>query len=220
VIYARYRTLFPLLCISLLIGCTPDYLNPSFSPGGHYYNGNQLAKYFHHLSDLPLEQLIQEYEAAKLAYKTNENYANTLRYVLFLLLPNPELNDSTQAERILESVLRSNKNEIKSLENISLLLTYFVKKINKDKMLYEYHSDRLEDEIDKNRKQLLTYQKLNKKLRDTVRKKIQQDVRYQKLDQELKEKSKTIETLQKKIEELKTIERNLNQRRNTKSPTT
>lgn len=218
--YARYRTLFPLLCLSFLTGCTLDNLQLPFFPGEHHANADQLAEYFHHISNLPLEQLIREYETAKLVYDNHKNYTNTLRYVLFLILPNPELNDTRQAEHLLASMLRSNKNENKSLENISILLIYLVKEINRDEMLHEYHNARLMGEIEKNKKQLLIYRKLNEKLRDTVRKKAQQDVYYQKLNQELQEKRETIEALQKKIEELKTIERNLNQRRNTKSPTT
>ena len=55
---------------------------------------------------------------------------------------------------------------------------------------------------------------------DIIEKEDQLKMRIQGLNHALKEKDETIERLQKKIEELKTIERNLNQRRNTKSPTT
>jgi chromosome segregation ATPase len=220
VIYTRYRSLFPLLCITLLTGCTSDFLNPSFWPGDHYYNGNQVAKYFHYISNLQLEQQRQAYEAARLAYTENENYTNTLRYVLFLLLPAPELNNSGEAERILTSVLKANKNKNKSLEHISVLLFHLVKEINKSKMLYEHQSKQLGGEIEKKKEQLLTYKKRNKKLRDIIEKGDQLKIRIRELNHALKEKDETIERLQKKIEELKTIERNLNQRRNTKSPTT
>lgn len=219
-IYTRYWTLFSLLGISLLTGCTSDTFNASFFPGGHHYNGNQAAKYFYHISNLPLDQQTQAYEAARLAYKESENYTAALRYVLFLLLPSPELHNSAEAERILASVLQSNKSEHKSLEHISVLLAHLVKEINRGKIWNEQRSKKLEGEIDKNKKQLLTLQKRNEKLNEIIRIKEQQDIRYEKLEHALKEKEETIDRLQKKIEELKTIERNLNQRRNTKSPAT
>ena len=195
-------------------------LNPSFLPGDHYYNGNQVAKYFHYISTLQLEQQRQAYEEARLAYTENENYTNTLRYVLFLLLPAPELNNSGEAERIMMSVLKANQNEDNSLEHISTLLFHLVKEINKNKILYKNQSKQLGSDISKKEEQLLFYQMRNKKLRGMIKKEDQLKKHIHELNNKLKEKDITIESLQKKIEELKTIERNLNQRRNTKSPTT
>ena len=219
-IYTRYRTFFFLLCISLLTGCTSEQLNSSFFPGYRYDNANRVAKYYHDISKLPYDQQLQAYENARLAYTENGNVTNTLRYVLFLLLPSPELHNSAEAERILTALLQANQSENQSLEHISVLLAQLVREINNRKTLYEHRRNELAGEMRKKEKALLMYQKRNEKLSDIIRQKEQQAVYYQKLERALKEKDETIEMLQKKIEELKTIEKNLNQRRNTKSPTT
>lgn len=216
-ILTPYKPLcFLLLCTGAVIGCTAYSAHQGLST----HHPNKVAQYFEYLRNLPPEELMDEFKQAKAAYHNDQNEATALRLVLFLILPQPELNDDAQAVQILQSRLRSDQENTDSTTPFALLLTYLVEEIHKKEILQEYANDRLKKEMKKNREFGMIYDKTNKKLNALIEKNKQQELLYKKTEQTLKGKEQLIDHLQQKIEQLKAIEKYLNRRRHVKPPST
>jgi type I site-specific restriction-modification system R (restriction) subunit len=188
--------------------------------GGYHSNTEKLLKYFIDAKQLDPKDLNREYKKAQQAYLKNKNYINTIRLALLLILPDSDFENEHRAIDILEESIQSLPKKEESLRNFATLLIYIIDNHLKKEILYEITNKKIDDIIEEKRKQEILYNEIIKKLNDLIEERKRQDILYKKIHSELTEKEQIIEKLQKKIEELKAIEKSLNKRKNVKAPTT
>jgi FixJ family two-component response regulator len=86
--------------------------------------------------------------------------------------------------------------------------------------LYEITKKRLDEVISQQKNQDALYKEVNEKLNILMEEHAKKDTLNKQIKEELDIKNKTVDELQKKIDEIKVIEKSINNRKNTKEPTT
>jgi hypothetical protein len=205
-----------LLCAGVLIGCTAYSAHQGLST----HRPDKVAQYFYYLSNLPSEELMDEFKKAKAAYDNHQNDATALRLALLFILPQPELNDDLQAVHMLKSLLRSEQESTDSTMHFVFLLTYLVEEIHNKEVLHEHANYKLKEQIKKNQEFGMIYNETKKKLNAQIKKNKQQELLYKETEQSLRGKEQLIDHLEQQIEQLKAIEKYFNRRRHVKPPST
>jgi hypothetical protein len=174
--------------------------------------------YYESINNMNTNELKNEYKKRETVYFKEKSSEGIIKYALIMILPWPEFHNSHKAIDILDELIR--KDEKDPYRSVAILIKDVVTLGNKKEVLYEETNRKLDDVISERKKQDILFKEMNDKFNLMVEENEKKDNLNKKLHDELATKKQTVEKLQKKIEKLKAIEKSINERKNTKEPTT
>jgi hypothetical protein len=165
-------------------------------------------------------ELKNEYKNRENLYGNEKSKENALKYVFLMILPNSEFYNSHRAAYILDEMIMRSGNNRDSYKNIAVLIRDVIVVSNKKDFLYEETNKRLDNIISEKQAKESLYQEISKKIDSIMVEYDKKDILNKKLNEEISAQKQTVERLQKKIEELKAIEKSINERKISKEPAT
>jgi hypothetical protein len=106
------------------------------------------------------------------------------------------------------------------LKNFAYLLSYMIREMQYQEALYEIASKELHNAVEEKEEKEKLYHNTKQKIDVILAEKKQQESLYKELHKELDKEKATVQNLRKTIEQLKTIEKSINERKHPKAPAT
>jgi len=177
----------------------------------------EILRYFYNVRSLSQSELLYLYtiEEEQLA----ETDDNTLKFAILLTLSNTEFQDTSRALGLLDAYIMENKHP-ESLRNFAFFLSYMIYEKREQETLYGEIRKKLYDIIEDRDDKEKLYQMAKQKIDNILSEKKHQESLYEELYQELNREKATTENLRKQIEQLKTIEKSINERKQPKDSAT
>jgi hypothetical protein len=211
-----YRAVFFFFLLSCL-GCHNN--KPFFKISGEGYVDDAL-NYYDEIKTMSNVELKNEYKNRENLYINEKSKENTLKYVFLMILPNSEFYNGHRAADILDEIITKSGSNKDPYKNIAMLIRDIISTSNKKDFLYEKINKRLDNIISEKKEKEFLYQEISKKITVIMEEYEKKNTLNKKLNEEISLQKQTVERLQKKIEELKAIEKSINERKVSKEPTT
>jgi hypothetical protein len=207
------------LIFFLFTGCAMQWSRGHALREGATLKITEILRYFHNVRSLSQEELLYLYtlEEEQLAETDNDN--NLLKFAILLTLPNTEFQDTSRALGLLDAYIMENRHP-ESLRNFAFFLSYMIYEKREQETLYGEVRKRLYNIIEDRDEKERLYQMAKQKIDNILSEKKYQESLYDELYQELNREKATTENLRKQIEQLKTIEKSINERKQPKDPAT
>ena len=171
-----------------------------------------LLGYFRYLDSLSKEALDEEYDRIQKLFSKEHTLVNRLKLAILLSRPNIHYQDYNRSLDLLTKYSEDPAKEDRLLRELSFFLSYFIQRVNNEKERYQDLTQKFNEIEGRNtdlqaqrKKDLEQHQKLkdqNSHLKKETRK----------LKQENRQQAKERKKLQKMIDGLKSIEKNLMKR--------
>jgi hypothetical protein len=210
------RTVFFFFFLSCL-GCHNNKLFFNISEDEHV---DDILNYYDEIKTMSGVELRSEYKNKEKLYLNEKSKENTLKYVFLMLLPNSEFYNSHRADYILDEMIMKSGDNKGSFRSIAALIRDIIAVGNKKDILYEETNKKLDNVISEKQAKEFLYQEMSKKIASIIEEYEKTESLNKKLNEEITVQKQAIERLQKKIEELKAIEKSINERKSSKEPTT
>jgi hypothetical protein len=203
----------------LMVGCTLPWSRVQLSEGSDALKTTELLRYFHNVKSLSQEELLHLYAYEEEQLFASENDQNVLKFALLLILPDTEFQDIPRALALLDAYLSENKYP-ESLKNFAYLLSHMIHEVQYQEILYEIASKELHNAVEEKEEKEKLYNNTKQKIDIILSEKKHQESLYKELYRELDKEKTTVKNLRKTIEQLKTIEKSINERKQPKAPAT
>jgi hypothetical protein len=177
----------------------------------------EILRYFYNVRSLSQSELLYLYtlEEEQLA----ETDDSVLKFAILLTLSNTEFQDTSRALGLLDTYIMENKHP-ESLRNFAFFLSYMIYEKREQETLYREIRKKLYSTIEDRDDKEKLYQMAKQKIDNILSEKKHQESLYEELYQELNREKATTENLRKQIEQLKTIEKSINERKQPKDSAT
>ncbi len=204
----------------VLLSCLGCYNNKPFFKPSEEISVDDVLNYYEEVKIMSNAELKNEYKNKENLYANEKNKENILKYVFLMISPNSEFYNSHRATYILDEFIVRSSNNKDPYRNIAMLIRDVISSSNKKDFLYEEANKKLDSIISEKHEKDFLYQEISKKIDSILEEYEKKDSLNRKLNEEITVQKQTVERLQKKIEELKAIEKSINERKNSKEPTT
>lgn len=208
------------LIVSLiLVGCpqlthmvatSPTPVRPSVSRVLQYYH-NAKALVPHELNELYAQEAVRVGDA--------DDPERPLRVALLLMLQGTAFHNTNRATRILQRYTQQEAND-DDLRALASLLLNTLSEAQRHVTRYQETKLELDGVIEEKSQLQLQYQQAQKRLAHIRSEQSKRQANYQKMNEALRQEKERVENLRKQIEQLKTIEKTLNERKLKKPPAT
>lgn len=207
------------LAFGLITGCALQGSGVQPSGDDDTLKTNEILRYFHHVKSLSQEELsrLYVYEEERLSERGNDQHV--LKFALLLTLPGTAFQDVSRALALVDAYLSEDKHP-ESLKNLAFLLSHMIHERQYQAILYEIASKELYDTIEQRDEKEKLYHNTKQKIDEILAEKKRQESLYKELHKELDKEKATVKDLRKTIEQLKTIEKSINERKQPKVPST
>jgi hypothetical protein len=206
-----------LFAIFSFLGC---HNNKLFFKAPGEESVDAILNYYEEVKIMSDIELKNEYKNKENLYINEKSKENTLKFVFLMISPKSEFYNSHRAAYILDELIMRSGNNKDLYKNIAILIRDIIVVNNKKDFLYEETNKRLNNIISEKQEKDFLYQEISKKFASITAEYEKADSLNKKLSEEITAQRLTVEILQKKIEELKEIEKSINERKNSKEPTT
>jgi hypothetical protein len=206
-----------LFAIFSFLGC---HNNKLFFKASGEESVDTILNYYEEVKIMSDIELKNEYKNRENLYINEKSKENTLKFVFLMISPKSEFYNSHRAAHILDELIMRSGNNKDPYKNIAILIRDIIVVNNKKDFLYEETNKRLNNIISEKQEKDFLYQEMSKKFASIMAEYEKADNLNKKLSEEITAQRLTVEILQKKIEELKEIEKSINERKNSKEPTT
>jgi hypothetical protein len=210
------RILFFFFFLSFL-GCHNNKLFLKISGDEHV---DDILHYYDEIKAMSGVEIRSEYKNKENLYLNEKSKENTLKYVFLMLLPNSEFYNSHRAAYILDEMIMKSGDNKDPFKNIAALIRDIIAVGNKKDLLYEETNKKLDNIISEKQTKELLCQEMSKKIASITEEYEKKESLNKRLNEEIAVQKQAVERLQKKIEELKAIEKSINERKVSKEPTT
>lgn len=207
------------LVFILFTGCAMQWSRGHTFREGETVKITEILRYFHDVRSLSQEELLYLYtlEEEQLAETDSDN--NVLKFAILLTLPNTEFQDTSRALGLLDAYIMKNRHP-ESLRNFAFFLSYMIYEKREQETFYEEIRKRLYNTIEERDEKEKLYQMAKQKIDNILSEKKHQESLNEELYQKLNREKATTENLRKQIEQLKTIEKSINERKHPKDSAT
>lgn len=180
----------------------------------------EILRYFQFVQQLSAQDLHRQYVIQEDRYNLERNDKNRVMLAILLTIPKTEFHDTSRAVEILSAsaVLRPDSDT--SVENLSSLLLHLLSEQKDQEARYTLVRKQLNSAIEEHNEKERQYKKASQRLNAMLAKIKDQEALNNQLDEALGKERARVETLQRKIEQLKLIEKSITDRKNVKEPTT
>jgi hypothetical protein len=201
-----------------LLSCLGCHNKPFFKTPEEPFGG--VLNYYEEIKTMSNIELKNEYKNIEKLYISEKSNENALKYAFLMILPNSEFYNSHRAAYILDEIIMKSGSGNEFCKDIAILIRDIITISNKKDFLYEETNKRLDNVISEKQEKDFLYQEMSKKISSIMEEYEKKDSLNKKLNEEIVVQKQTVERLQKKIEELKEIEKSINERKSSKEPTT
>ena len=207
------------LLILLLIGCT-SYVQRFVAPEpSSTAQVATLLTFFDRAKSLQPKALNALYTAEEAAFLYQGNAENTIRLAMLLTIRNAQFRDPHRATLLLEKYMASNPQNVE-LRQLASLLLYMTANLQQYEAVYKNTQKKLNANMAARRTQERQYHFVRNQLKEVQSEKQEQQAQTRKVDTELRRERQAVEDLRKKIEQLKTIEKTITDRKKELQPST
>jgi hypothetical protein len=207
------------LVFGLATGCALQWGRIQRSEESDALKISEVLRYFHHVKSLSQEELLRLYAyEEKQLFERGDNQ-RVLNIALLLTLPNTSFQDSTRALTLLDAYASEDRHP-EPLKDLAFLLSYMIRERQYQAIFSEMARKELNNILEERDEKEKLYQIAKQKVDEILAEKKYQESLYKELHKELNKEKETVESLRKKIEQLKTIEKNINERKQSKAPAT
>jgi hypothetical protein len=212
--------LYRILAVFFILSCLGCHNNkPSFKASGEE-SVNDILNYYGEVKVMSDVEIKSEYKNKENLYINEKNKENMLKFVFLMISPTSEFYNSHRAAYILDELITKSSNDTDPYKNIAMIIRDIIVVSNKKDFLHEETNKRLDSILSEKQEKDFLYQEMSKKIVTIIEDYEKKDSLNKKLNEEITAQRLTVERLQKKIEELKEIEKSINERKNSKEPTT
>ena len=180
----------------------------------------EILQYFQFVEQLSAQDLHRQYVMQEERYKLKQNDKNRVMLALLLTIPKTQFHDTSRAVKILSTSAALHPDNDMSLKKLSSLLLHLLSEQKNQEARYAEIREQLNNTIEEKNDKELQYKKTSQRLSAMLSKIKRQEVLNNQLGQKLGKERARVETLQRKIEQLKLIEKSITDRKSHKEPTT
>jgi hypothetical protein len=213
------RIVIVCLLILLFIGCT-SYVQKIVAPEPP--STTQVAAlltFFDQAKSLQPQALDALYTAEEAAFLYQDSAENTIRLAMLLTIRNTTFRDPNRATLLLQKYMASNPQNAE-LRQLASLLLYMTANLRQYEAVYKDTKKKLNANVVARRTQERQYHSVRNQLKEVQSEKQEQQAQTRKVDTELRKERQAVEDLRKKIEQLKTIEKTITDRKKELQPST
>jgi len=207
------------LVFYLLTGCALQWSRVQPAEDGDASKTNEILRYFHNVKSLSQEELLHLYAYEEEQLFARENDQNLLKFALLLILPDTEFQDIPRALAILDACMSEDKYS-EPLKNFAYLLSHMIREVQYQEILYKITNKEFHNAVEEKEEKEKLYNSTKQKIDTILSEKRHQESLYKELYKELDKEKATVKNLRKTIEQLKTIEKSINERKQPKAPAT
>lgn len=210
---------FVFLVFGLLSGCALQWSRAQPAGDDDTLKTSEILRYFHHVKSLSQEELsrLYAYEEERLFERGNDQHV--LKFALLLTLPDTTFQDVSRALALLDAYISEDKRP-EPLKDLAFLLSHMIHERQYQAILYEMARKGLYDAIEERNEKEKLYHNTKQKIDEILAEKKQKESLYKELHKDLDKEKATVKELRKTIEQLKTIEKSINERKQPKVPST
>ena len=180
----------------------------------------EILRYFQFVQQLPAQELQRQYVIQEDKYNREQNDKNRVMLALLLTIPQTEFHDTSRAVDILSGSPALRPHPETSVQNLSSLLLHFLAEQKDQEARYAQVRKQLNSVLAENKAKERQYKKTSQQLSAMLAKIKQQELLNNQLGEKLGKERARVEALQRKIEQLKLIEKSITDRKNPKEPAT
>lgn len=202
-----------------ILGCT-SYVQNLVSPKpDDVTQVATLLAFFDRAKSLHPNELEALYTKEQKAALYPHNTESTLRLAMLLTIQNTTFRDPRRATRLLQRYMASNSQNTE-LRQLASLLLHMTADLQQYEAIYRETREKLNENVAERKTQERKYHLVKNQLKEIQFEKRQQQARTKRVDTELKRERQEVENLRKKIEQLKTIEKTITERKKDLQPAT
>ena len=180
----------------------------------------EILQYFQQAQASPQKTLQRLHAELETQYAVEPHRRNIMKLALLLSMPDTGFQDTSRAIGMLETYFEHEEPKSDFMHSFASLLRYMLTEQKNQETLQNMVSQKLYDTIAQRDEKERLYELTNQKLHVALSEKKRQALLYEKLHKALDDAKDRVEMLQKKIEQLKTIEKIIKKRKNPKAPAT
>lgn len=213
------KTVLSLVLSLVLAGCSQITHMAATSPAPAQPSVSRVLQYYNDAKALPPHELNQLYAQEAIRVGDTDDPERPLRVALLLTLRGTSFHDTNRATRIFQRYSQQTANDDDLRALASLLLNTLTEA---QRHVTRYQETKLElDGVIEEKSQLQAqYEQAQARLARIRNEQTKRRANYQKVNEALRQEKETVENLRKQIEQLKTIEKTLNERKLKKTPAT
>jgi hypothetical protein len=207
-----------MICI-IVSGCAQFTTLVATSTPSEPASVSRVLQYYHNAKALPPDELQELYAQEEARVGDTDDPERILRVALLLTLQGTVFHDSDRATTLLQDYSQQADND-SDLRVLAFLLLSTLSEAQRQVTRYEQTKHELDGVI--REKSLLQhrYEWASKRLARIQDERNRHEADYQKINEALRQEKETVEGLRQQIEQLKTIEQMLNERKLKKTPAT
>ena len=205
--------------VVVLSGCASNWPKFILLESSRPSQLNEFLQYFHDAKSLDPTELHQLYieEEEILFYQDDQD--SVVRLALLSLLQESKLKTTPRSIDLLKTYLYENNSE-ETVHHFVSFLHYVLSQAQYHDTLYEEAKGKLNTALKERDQQAALYERTKLQLDHSGLEKRKQQAQYKKTNRALHREKQEVENLRKQIEQLKTIEKTINKRKQTDSPST
>lgn len=215
------KVVLSLIVSVILSGCAQftNLVATSTPPARPSVSG--VLQYYHNAKALVPDELNELYaqEDARLGDVEDADPERALRVAMLLTLQGTVFHNTGRAARLLQDSMQQSGND-EDLRALASLLLNTLSETQRQVTRYQETKLELEGVIKEKSQLQQQYQSARKRLARIQTEQNKYEANYQKVNEALRQEKETVENLRKQIEQLKTIEKTLKERKLKKPPST
>ena len=211
-----------LVCIFAYIsltGCTSYVQNLVSSEPENATQVATLLAFFDRAKSLQPHDLEILYTREQKAALHPNDTESMIRLAMLLTIRNTAFRNPRRATQLLKQFMASNSQNTE-LRQLASLLLHMTADLNQYEAIYKETKEKLNENVAERRTQEKKYHFVKNQLKEVQSEKQEQQAHTQKVNSELRKERQEVETLRKKIEQLKTIEKTITERKKDLQPST
>ncbi len=178
-----------------------------------------LLQYFHHAKSLPPTELHNLYIQEEEVLFYQNDYDSILRLALLSTLQDTKLKTISRSIELLTQYLSENS-PTGEKHHFAAFLLHHLSQTQHRELMHQLTQDKLNITTKERGDLAVQYQQAKMQLEQAGLEQRRQQIHYKKTNQALLKEQRTVANLRKQIEQLKTIEKTLNQRKKSTTPST
>lgn len=210
---------FSLMLCLILSGCAQFTNLVATSEQAEPPSVSKVLQYYDNAKALAPDELHALYLQEAAPSEGAEDPERTLRVALLLIIQGTVFHDTGRAASLLEDYTQQAKHD-GDLRALAFLLLNTLSEAQRHVMRYQEAKLELDGVIKEKSQLQQRYQQARKRLARIQNEHNKHEENYQKVNEALRQEKETVESLRGQIEQLKTIEKTLNERKLKKTPAT
>jgi hypothetical protein len=207
-----------LYLLTMLAGCALQGFHGT-SIEAHNSQITDFLQYFHHAKSLDRKELHQLYIQEEGILFNQNDHDSTLRLALLSLLQDSKLQTTSRAIDLLQSSLYENHPD-KERRHLAVFLLHTLSQSQYRALNHQITTEKLNMALKERDELAARYQQVKVQLEHAWIERHKQHIHNEQANQALLQEQRAVENLRKQIEQLKVIEKTLDQRKKEKPPAT